>query len=214
MKTNTRLYSVLNCTVHVLVCRRFVCQCFGLSTFRSVDALVCWCFGMSTFWFVAALVLVCRHFGMSVFRFVDVLVVDVSVCRRFDQLPTKGSILTHQILFINMVIILQTTYQNGFLQWHFHNIALLEFYFLNIITILLYKDFILSIFFQHSNILTRASHHWCLASNIVLVVVLIPLKMKIGGEGGGRGYTGLTLLVCLSFVVTGSFKNSLITKIC
>ena len=97
-----------------LVCRRF-----GLSTFRSVDALVCWCFGMSTFWFVAALVLVCRHCGMSVFRFVDVLVVDVSVCRRFDQLPTKGSTLTHQIMFINMVIILQTTYQNGFLHWHF-----------------------------------------------------------------------------------------------
>ena len=144
MKTNTRLYCVLNCTVHVSVCRRFVCQrfwsvdvlvfwrfglvwfvddlvyrCFGLSTFRSVDALVCWRFGMSTFWFVAALVLVCRHFGMSVFRFVDVLVVNVSVGRRFDQLPTKGSTLTHQILFINMGIILQTTYQNGFLQWHF-----------------------------------------------------------------------------------------------
>ena len=96
-----------------------VCRCFGLKTFRSVDALVCWCFVMSTFWFVAALVLVCRHFGMSVFRFVDVLVVDVSVCRRFGQLPTKGSTLTHRILFINMVIILQTTYQNGFLQWHF-----------------------------------------------------------------------------------------------
>ena len=114
MKTNTRLYSVLNCTVHVSVCRRFVwqrfwsvdvlvfrrfglvwfvdvlvCRCFGLSTYRSVDALVCWCFGMPTFWFVTALVLVCRHFGMSVFRFVDVLVVDVSVCRRCDQLPTK-----------------------------------------------------------------------------------------------------------------------------
>ena len=143
MKTNTRLYSVLNCTVHVSVCRRFVCQrfwsvdvlvfrrfglvwfvdvlvcrCFGLLTFCSVDALVYWCFGMSTFWFVAALVLVCRHFGMSVFRFVDVLVVDVSVCL-FDQLPTRGSTLTRQILFINMVLILQTTYQNGFLQWHF-----------------------------------------------------------------------------------------------
>ena len=52
----------------------------------------------------------------------------------------------------------------------FHNLALLEFYFLNIIYILLYIDFILSIFFQHSNILTRASHHWCLASNIVLVL--------------------------------------------
>ena len=53
----------------------------------------------------------------------------------------------------------------------FHNLALLEFYFLNIIYILLYIDFILSIFVQHSNILTRASHHWCLASNIVLVIV-------------------------------------------
>ena len=52
----------------------------------------------------------------------------------------------------------------------FHNLALLEFYFLNIIYILLYIEFILSIFFQHSNILTRASHHWCLASNIVLVL--------------------------------------------
>ena len=144
MKTNTRLYSVLNCTVHVSVCQRLVCQrfwsvdvlvfrrfglvwfvdvlvcrCFGLSTFRPVDALVCWCFGMSTFWLVAALVLFCRHFGMSVFRFVDVLVVNVSVCQRFDHLPTKGSTLTHQMLFINMVIILQTTYQNGFFQWHF-----------------------------------------------------------------------------------------------
>ena len=56
----------------------------------------------------------------------------------------------------------------------FHNLALLEFYFLNIIYILLYIDFILSIFFQHSNILTRASHHWCLASNIVLVNTLRP----------------------------------------
>ena len=115
-------------SVDVLVFRHFglvwfvdvlVCRYFGLSTFRSVDALVCWCFGMSTFWFVAALVLVCPHFGMSVFRFVDVLVVDISVCRRFDQLPTKGSTLIHQILFINMVIILQTTYQDGFLQWYF-----------------------------------------------------------------------------------------------
>ena len=56
----------------------------------------------------------------------------------------------------------------------FHNLALLEFYFLNIIYISLYIDFILSIFFQHSNILTRASHHWCLASNIVLVCCLWP----------------------------------------
>ena len=101
MKTNTRLCSVLNCTVHVsvcgrfvyqrfwsvdvLICRRFglvrfvdvlVCRRFGLSTFRSVDALVCWCFGMSTFWFVDALV--CRRFGLSTIRYPS-----VSGCRRF-----------------------------------------------------------------------------------------------------------------------------------
>ena len=96
MKTNTRLYSVLNCTVHVSVCRRFVCQrfligrCygistfwFGLSTFWSVDVLVCRRFGLLTlwslmFWYVD--VLVCRRFsfGLSTFRYVS-----VSVCRRF-----------------------------------------------------------------------------------------------------------------------------------
>ena len=90
-----------------LVCRRV-----GLSTFWSVDVSVCRRFGLLRFWYVD--VLVCRHFGIPVFRFVDVLVVDVSVSRRFHQLPTKGSTLTHQILFINMVIILQSTYQNGF----------------------------------------------------------------------------------------------------
>ena len=103
-----------------LVCRRF-----GLSTFRSVDALVCWCFGMSTFCFVDALV--CRRFSLSTFRYPGVSVCrrfgcrrfGFSVSRRFDQLPTKGPTLTHQILFINMVIILQSTYQNGFFQWHF-----------------------------------------------------------------------------------------------
>ena len=147
MKTNTRLYSVLNCTVHVLVSGRF-----GLSTFWSVDALVYWrfglfwfvdalvCrhFGLLTFWFIDVLVcqrfdlltlysvevLDCRRFGVSTLRFVDVLVVDVSVCRRFDQLPTKGSTLTHQSLVTNMVIILQTTYPNGFLQWHSFIISL------------------------------------------------------------------------------------------
>ena len=68
--------------VDVLTCRRF-----GLSTFWSVDVLVCRHFGLSTFWFVE--VSVCRRFGLSTFWFVDVLVVDVSVCRRFDQLPTR-----------------------------------------------------------------------------------------------------------------------------
>ena len=96
-------------------CTKLYSPRFGLSTFCMSTFLVGRCFGISTFWFG----LVCRYFGMSVFRFVDVLVVDDSVCRRFDQLPTKGSTLTHQILFINIVIILQTTYQNGFLQWHF-----------------------------------------------------------------------------------------------
>ena len=117
MKTNTRLYSVLNCTVHVSVCRRFVCQrfwsvdvlisqrfglvwfvdvlvCrrFGLLTFRSVDALVCWCFGMSTFWFVDALV--CRRFwSVDVLisqRFGLVWFVDVLVCRRFGLLTFRS----------------------------------------------------------------------------------------------------------------------------
>ena len=67
MKTNTRLYSVLNCTVHVSVCRRFVCQRF----------LIGRCYGISTFWFG----LVCRRFGLSTFWSVD-----VSVCRRFGLL--------------------------------------------------------------------------------------------------------------------------------
>ena len=80
-------------SVEVLVCRRFglstfwfvdvsVCRRFGLSTFWFVDVLDCRRFGLSTFRFVD--VLVCRRFGLSTFRFVDVLVVDVSVCRRFD----------------------------------------------------------------------------------------------------------------------------------
>ena len=53
----------------------------------------------------------------------------------------------------------------------FYNLALHEFYFLNINYILLYIKLILPIFFQYSNISTRASHHWCIASNIVLVPV-------------------------------------------
>ena len=189
MKTNTRLYSVLNCTVHVSVCRRFVwqrfwsvdvlvfrrfglvwfvnvlvCRCFGLSTYRSVDALVCWCFGMPTFWFVTALVLVCRHFGMSVFRFVDVLVVDflTSYLQKGPLWHTKSCLWIWSSFCRRHI-------RMDFFNDIFHNLALLEFYTLNILYILLYIDFILSIFFQHSNMLTRASHHWCLASNIVLV---------------------------------------------
>ena len=69
----------------------------------------------------------------------------------------------------------------------FQNIALLEFYFLNIIYLLLHIDFILSIFFQHSNILTRASHHWCLASNIVLVSLCFPEAASQSWRGAGPG---------------------------
>ena len=98
MKTNTRLYSVLNCTVHVSVCRRFVCQ-----RFWSVDVLIfrrfglvlfCRRFGLSMFWYVD--VSACRRFGLLMFWYVDVLgcrrfsfglstfrYVSVSVCRRF-----------------------------------------------------------------------------------------------------------------------------------
>ena len=71
----------------------------------------------------------------------------------------------------------------------FHNFALLEFYFLDMIYILLYIDFILSIFFQHSNILTRAFHHWCLASNIVLVVLELQMiwsRRQLTTRGGTR----------------------------
>ena len=98
MKTNTRLYSVLNCTVHVLVCRRFVCQRFwsvDVLVFRRFGlVLVCRRFGLSMFWYVD--VSVCRRFGLLMFWYVDVLgcrrfsfglstfrYVSVSVCRRF-----------------------------------------------------------------------------------------------------------------------------------
>ena len=143
--------------------------------FWSVDVSVCWYSGLLMFWYVD--VLVCRRFSFGLSTFRDV---GVPVCRRF-RLST-----------FRFVDVLTSYLQKGPL-WHtksclwiwssfcrrhirmdffndiFHNLALLEFYFLNIIYILLYIDFILSIFFQHSKILTRASHHWCLASNIVLV---------------------------------------------
>ena len=86
-------------------CTNLYCPRFGLSTIWCVDVLDCRCFGMSTF-------LVC--FGLSTFWSVDVLDVDVMVCQRFNQSPTNGSTLTHQSLVINMVIIMQTTYPNGF----------------------------------------------------------------------------------------------------
>ena len=78
----------------------------------------------------------------------------------------------------------------------FHNLALLEFYFLNIIYILLYIDFILSIFFQHSNILTRASHHWCLASNIVLVAWLLLQPCEVLIHARRDCFIDMTKILC------------------
>ena len=155
-----------------------VCRCFGLSTFWSVDASVCRRFGLFMFWYVN--VLVCRRFSLSTFW-----PVNISVCQCFG-------LSTFWLSPYRFVDVLTSYLQKGplrhtksclwiwssFCKRHirldffndiFHNIALLEFYFLNIIYILLHKDFMLSIFFQHSNIITRASHHWCLASNVVLV---------------------------------------------
>ena len=123
MKTNTWLYNVLICTVHVSVCRRF-----GLSTFWSDDSLVC------------------RRFGVSTFRFVDVLVVDVSVRRRFDQLPTNGSTLNIKAWSQIWPSFCRRHIQKDFFNGIFYNLALHEFYFLNMINILLYIDLILSIF--------------------------------------------------------------------
>ena len=50
----------------------------------------------------------------------------------------------------------------------FHNFPIQEFYFLIIIYILLHTDMISSTYFQHLDIVTRASRHWCLAPTIVL----------------------------------------------
>ena len=130
-----------------------VCQHIGLSTFWSVDVSVCRRFGLSTFW-------------LSTFRFVDVL---TSYLQKGPLKHIKAWVVT------KMVIILQTTYPNGFLQWFFFNFAIQEFYFLNIIYILLCTDPISLIFFQHLNMLTRACHHWCLASNIVHVSIFEPV---------------------------------------
>ena len=86
----------------------------------------------------------------------------------------------------------------------FHNLALLEFYFLNIIYILLYIDFILSIFFQHSNILTRASHHWCLASNIVLVSI----EFTIYFHSGHSCHIWFSLLTVYLSQIVSDLSNS------
>ena len=114
-KTNIWLHSVLNWTVDISVCRRFwsvdilVYRRFALSTFRFVNILVCRRFGVSVFQHVD--VSVCRHFaGLSTFRFVDV------VTSYLQQGPLKH---IKAWLITKMVIILQTTYPNGFLQRFF-----------------------------------------------------------------------------------------------
>ena len=87
-----QIHSVLNCTVHVSVCRRFVCQRFwsvNVLVFRRfglvwfVDVSVCRRFGLLMFWYVD--VLVCRRFsfGLSIFRYVSVSVRRRFGCRRF-----------------------------------------------------------------------------------------------------------------------------------
>ena len=98
-----------------------------------------------------------------------------------SNLYTKGSTLTHESLVTKMLFILQTTYPNGFLQWFsLCNFPIQQFYFLDTIYILLSTDLISSIFSQHLNIFTRASHHWCLASNIVLVYFMVRDTLRYG----------------------------------
>ena len=81
--TDVEIYHIYLDCAKVSECQRFV-----LSTFRFVVVLVCRCSDLSTFWFVNVFlfvdVLVCRRFGLSTFWFADILVVNVSVCRRFD----------------------------------------------------------------------------------------------------------------------------------
>ena len=134
--------------VDVLVCRRFslstflvgrcfdistfwfglVCRRVGLSTFWSVDVSVCRRFGLLMFWYVD--VLVCRRFSLSTFWSVDI---SVSQCfglstfwlstfrflNVFTSYLQKGPLWHTKSCLENMVIILQSTYQNGFFQWHF-----------------------------------------------------------------------------------------------
>ena len=152
-----------------LVCRRF-----GLSTFWSVDISICRSFGLledvlvcrrfslSTFWLVDISVSQCfglSTFLLSTFRFLDVL---TSYLQKGPLWHTKSCLWIWSSFCSRHI-------RMDFFNDTFHYLTLLAFYFLNIIYILLYIDFISSIFFQHSNILTRASHHWCVASNIVLV---------------------------------------------
>ena len=135
--------------------------------------LYCLRFGLSTFCFVD--VLVCRRFGLSMFRCVDVSACRRFGCRRFG-LSTFWPVIYKRIHFNTS----KSGYKNGhhfaddifkWMSWFYLQSRSPWVYFLNMINILVYIDLILSTFFQHSNILTRPSHHWCLASNIVLVGV-------------------------------------------
>ena len=179
----------------------FVCPRFGLSTFGYVEVLVCKRFGLSTFWSVD--VSVCQRFGLSTFwlstfRFVDVL---TSYLQRVQFKTSKPG--------YKMAIILRTTYPNSFLQWHFfYNFAMQEFCFLKIICILLYTDLISSIFFQHCNISTRASHHWCLASNIVRICLFDIVVWRERGQ-----ITPSNLFVCDWRLCGSGISNERVTNI-
>ena len=139
--------TLLDCTVHVSVF--LVCRLIGLSIFWYVDVLVCRRFSLSTFWCVD--ISACRHFG----------------CRRFGLSTFKRiHFNTSKPGYRYGHYFAETIFK--WISWIFYNLALHEFYFLNMIYILVYIDLILSTFFQHANILTRASHQisyllrsWC-----------------------------------------------------
>ena len=185
MKTNTRL-----CSITKLYSPRFglstfcmstffgrsmfwyfdVLVWFGLSTFWSVDVSVCRRFGLLMFWYVD--ILVCRRFsfGLSTFRYVS-----VSVRQRFG-LSTFWPVTYKRVHFDtpNPVYEYGHHFADDISEW----ISSMTFFIISLYWVLLLKYnlhftlhrlYIVNIF-QHSNILTRASHHWCLASNIVLVL--------------------------------------------
>ena len=129
MKKNIRLYSILNWIVDVSVCR----------SFWFVHVLVYRLLGMSRFWLVD--VLVCRRFGLPTFRFVN-----VSVCRRFGCRRFGLSMfwpVTYKRVYFNTS---KPGYKTGHhfaddiskwissMTFLFHNFAIQEFYFLNLIS--------------------------------------------------------------------------------
>ena len=124
-----------------LVCRRF-----GLSIISSVDVSVCRRLCLLMFWYVD--VLVCRRFsfGLSTFWYVNVSVCRRFGCRRFG-LSTFWPVTYKMVHFDTPNPVYKYGHHfadeisewifNDFFNDIFHNLALLEFYFLNIIYILL-----------------------------------------------------------------------------